>query len=314
MAEKPKREKGKRWGKERIDTRNWSKYNLELVARGHFLLDLDWVRSWEVEVAEMNAGKRGAPYIFPESLIRLQAVWNQWVGVRQIKGITQKLVESSQLPDFNDYSTINRRINKLEIEFDLPKKGSCYTSTDGSGIKIHNAGEYRQIKYGAKKKRWIEVVITADPFEKDILCVEVNLDNEDISEPDTAIKHIKHLRNNEVEIKKFWGDGAFDKRALFNELEKHKIPCAIPPRDNASNKAKGSMRRAREVKEYKDKTWNEWAKDKEYGIRWLGTEGIFSSVKGMFGEHTKSKNLENACQEAKRKFWIYQRMKNYAQT
>ena len=44
MATKPKREKGKRWGKKREDKRDWKKYNEELVVRGEFLLDLDWVK------------------------------------------------------------------------------------------------------------------------------------------------------------------------------------------------------------------------------------------------------------------------------
>ena len=312
MAVKPKREKGVRWGKKREDKRVWPAYNEELVVRGRFLLDVEWVKSWDKELAKMNKGKRGAPFEFPESLIKLQAVWNQLVGVRQVEGITRDFVATAKIPDFNDYSTINRRIQKLDLTFELPKHGFCSISTDGTGMKMHNAGEYRQIKYGNKKKRWIEVVISANPFTKDLLNVDVNMDGEGRGEPEIAMQHLNSLWNKGITVDKFWGDGKFDVIDLFNLLEGHGTESAIPPRDNASDTANGSMRRAREVAEYKLKTWDDWARDKQYGKRWLGTEGIIASVKGVFGEHTRAKTAENACLEAARKFWAYEKMRKYA--
>ena len=74
------------------------------------------------------------------------------------------------------------------------------------------------------------------------------------------------------------------------------------------------MRRVREVFEYQTKTWEDWARDKNYGKRWLGTEGIFSSVKRIFGEKTRTKTTENMYHEIKRRFWAYETMRKYAQT
>lgn len=312
VATKPKHETGKRWGKKREDKRDWPVYNEELVVRGEFLLDLDWVKSWHKELEEMNKGKRGHPYFFPNSLIELQAVWNQWVGVRQIEGITRQLVAVAKLPDFNDYSTINRRVRKIEPCFELPKHGFCSVSTDGTGFKMHNAGEYRQIQYGGKERRWIKVVLSANPLTKDMLDLEVSIDGEGPSEPETAMQHMNNLWSFGIIIDKFWGDGSYDTIDMFNLLELHGTESAIPPRDNASKNANGSMRRVREVFEYQTKSWDDWASDKRYGLRWLGTEGIFSAVKGVFGEHTKAKTAENACLEVGRKFWAYERMRKYA--
>jgi len=313
MAKKPKRTKGMRWGRKREDKRNWSSYNEELVVRGEFILDLDWVKSWNLELAIMNENKRGAPYKFPESLIQLQAVWNQWIGLRQIEGITRQLVAMAKIPEFNDYSTVSRRIKKIDLDFELPKQGFCSVSTDGTGIKMHNAGEYRHIKYGGKKRRWVTVKLSANPLTKDLLDVTVDMDGEGDSEPEAAMQHMQNLIDNGIEVDKFWGDGAFDVISLFNFLEKNSIESAIPPRDNASKNSNGSMRRIREVFEYSTKTWDDWARDKQYGKRWLGTEGIFSSVKIIFGENTKAKTPKTACIEAKRKFWAYERMRKYAQ-
>ena len=140
------------------------------------------------------------------------------------------------------------------------------------------------------------------------------MDGECQSEPEIAMRHLENLYRFGITIDKFWGDGAFDVHELFNLLEVNGTESAIPPRDNAATKSKGSMRRSREVHEYKSKTWTEWARNKQYGKRWLGTECIFSAVKCVFGETTRAKTPETACLEAGRKFWAYETMRKYAQS
>ena len=290
-------------GKPYKDKRDWKKYNEELVVRGEFLLDLDWITiSWEEELQQMNKGKVGAPYQFPESLISLQGIWHGWIDFRGIEGITRKVVELAQIPDFNDYSTINRRVNKLQLDLELPKQGFVSVSTDATGIKLNNAGEYRHEKYGKTKKRFIKVTISANPLTKDLLDFEASLEGEGLSEPDIAIKHMQQQIDNGVIVDKFWGDGTYDVKKLFNFLERNQTESAIKIRENASDSSKGSMRRAREVREYKSKRYADWARDKQYGLRWLGTEVIISAVKRKFGEKVRSKNTENMFREAKMKF------------
>lgn len=295
------------------DKRDWKKYNEELVVRGEFLLDLDWIKlGWKQELIEMNQNKKGAPYEFPNSLIELQAVWHQWIDYRAIEGLTRKIVKIAQIPNFNNYSTINRRVNKLEIGFELPKCGFVSIATDGSGMKFNNAGEYRQEKYGRTRKKYIKATISANPLTGDLLDCEVCLEGEGLSEPEVAQKHIQRQIDNNIEVDKFWGDGSFDTRLLFNLLEQYKIEAAIKIRSNASELSRGSMRRAREVAEYFSQSYNDWARGKQYGKRWLGTEVIFSAVKGKFGEKVRAKKLENKYKEIKQKFWVYNRIRAYA--
>ena len=302
----------KRWGKTFVDNRNWIEYNEELVVRGEFMLELDWVKSWDKELEQMNKGKVGAQYEFPESLIRLQAVWHQLIDFRGIEGVTRKLVEVAKLPAFNDYTTINRRVNKTEIGFILPKQGTVSASCDGTGIKMTNGGEYKQTKYGKKKRKFIRVTITADPINKKLLACDACIDGEGLSEQETAQSHIDELTGKGLNIDKFWGDGAFDAKGMFNKLQCHGIESAIKIRENASTKARGSMRRSREVEEYKEKGYKKWAKDKQYGLRWVGTEGIFSAVKRKFGDNARSKAVGNMLRESMRKFWAYDWIQQYA--
>ena len=262
----------------------------------------------------MNKNKRGAPFKFPNSLIELQAVWHQWIDYREIEGMTRKIAEKAEIPDFNDYTTVNRRVNRLNLNFDLPKQGFVSISTDGTGIKLNNAGQYREEKYGRKKqKKYIKVTISANPLTKELIDCDVSIEGEGLSEWEVAQRHMQRQIDNGKEVDKFWGDGAFDVNELFNFLEYNNIESAIKVRENASDKSGGSMRRAREVAEYKVKGYTDWSRGKQYGKRWLGTEVQISAVKVKFGEKVKSRKTENMLKEAKRKFWAYAKIKAYAE-
>ena len=309
---------GNQWesstGRPYVDMRKWPEYNEELVVRGEFLLDLKWIGSMDRELKEMNKGKRGAPYQFPESLIRLQAVWNQWISYREIEGMTRQMVVVCGLPDYNDYTTANRRVSAIDPSITLPKQGFVSVSCDGSGMKLNHAGEYRQYRYkDTKSKKWLRVVITANPYTKDLLFCDVHIEEKgQDSEPKIAMRHLQKLWEFGYTVDKFWGDGAFDVIDLFNLLEEHGTESAIPLRENASENAHGSMRRQREVFFFQTHCWSDWAREKGYGKRWLGTEVIFSAVKTIFGEKTKAKSADSACYEVERRFWAYETMRKYA--
>lgn len=300
-----------RWGPKFVDNRDWIAYNEELVVRGEFYLDMDWVESWDEELDRMNEGKRGKPFDFPESLIRLQGVWHQWIEYRGIEGITRKLAEYDLLPNYNDFSTINRRVNKLEIDFELPKEGSVNVSCDGTGMKMSNGGDYIERKYGRTRKKYIKIVISADPIKRKLLDCDVSIEGEGDSEPDTALKHIKNLEENGKKVEKFWGDPAFDKNELINHLAGNGSDIAIKPRDIGTSDDPESQERKKLMEELESKGYKQWAKEKRYGMRWVGTEGIFSAVKRKFGEKVRSRKVENMLKEAKRKFWTYDLIKEY---
>jgi hypothetical protein len=50
---------------------DWPTYNQNLVRRGQVLLDFDVVDQWDHELFQMNLGKVGEPYCYPDSFIRL---------------------------------------------------------------------------------------------------------------------------------------------------------------------------------------------------------------------------------------------------
>lgn len=306
---------GKRWGKKVTYIRNWRKVNGELVKRGEFYLDFDWVQNWDKELVKMNEGKVGAPYEFPHSLIRLQAFWGQFLNYRACQGITQQLQLFNIIPNYNDYTTIWRRVTVFDEPLPKPKGKEISASTDGTGIKMNMTGEYFQEMYGdGKRKKYIKVTITADPFEKDLLKVEVSIEGEGLSEPEVAEKHMGELIEECHTIKAFYMDGAGDTHQLHDFCDQHNIEPVIKIRENAVvDPGGGSWRRAQEVEWYCKWGYKKWAEIKHYGRRWTGTEGIISAVKVMFGDRVRSKQLVNMCEEAKRRFWCYAVLKRYAE-
>ncbi len=309
----PKRE---RWGKKFKDKRLWEIVNEMYVVRGEFLFDLDFVKSWNKELETMNKGKRGAPFEFPESFIEWLAVLSQWISNRGLQGVTRRFQMYGLIPKEADYSTISIRVNKIDTSFELPKEGNISVSTDGTGMKMTNRGDYKETKYGDGKKKFLKVTISADPYKKKLLDIDVCVDGEGDSEPEVAISHLEALIKMGFDIDRFFGDGSFDVHDLFDILDQYGILSSIKIRKNASldDEGKGSWRRRQEVLKYRKEGYKKWAKKEQYGMRWPGTEGIFSGVKTIFGEETRSKKIDNLIHEVKRKFWAYDKMCAYART
>ena len=303
--------KTKRWGDTYFDRRNWPVTNEQLVKRGEYLLDVDFVLHWEEELLAMNDGKKGAPYLFPNSLIELQAVWHaKKTPYRMIEGITRKLAEFGKVQNYNDYSTANRRINKLAFKLVLPECDNLTLFSDGTGLQVVESGEYLREKYGKKNRRWIQVVILGDPKSKEPVSFEVNLIQD--SELDSAKRQLAELQGAGVKIESFGGDGSYDEIALWNWLDYNGIEPIIKPDKNAITHS-GSRTRDRNVIERDDLGFDIWSREHGYGHRWTATEGIFSAVKRIFGEQIHARSELGMIHEAKAKFWAYQRIKRYGE-
>jgi hypothetical protein len=129
------------------DGRDWGGYNDALVRRGEILLDFSVIGEWEDELEGLNDGKVGEPYHYPESFIRLLCFIRLLFHLpyRQSEGFIRALaryVDGLQVPD---YSTICRRVNRLNLSLEdtLIRSNSPVTiAVDASGVKVHNSGDW----------------------------------------------------------------------------------------------------------------------------------------------------------------------------
>ena len=67
------------------------------------------------------------------------------------------------------------------------------------------------------------------------------------------------------------------------------------------------------MREYKNMGYERWARENNYGMRWPGTEGIFSAVKRKFGENTLSRSEDGLLAEGYQRFWVYDEMREYGE-
>ena len=105
-------------------------------------------------------------------------------------------------------------------------------------------------------------------------------------------------------VRKVLGDGAYDHISIFNDLETRHISSAIKIRSNASRRSKGSSYRAQCAREFLDAGYEEWAQRHNYGSRW-SVEGVFSSMKRIFGESVKATSINGMFHELPLKFSLY---------
>jgi hypothetical protein len=106
-------------------------------------------------------------------------------------------------------------------------------------------------------------------------------------------------------VKSVLGDGAYDRNHCINELEKRGIRLGIKTRINTSRQSSGSPNRAECVRERDDLGgYRPWAEKVNYGMRWK-VEGLFSSIKRIFGESVRASSREGMFREAQMKFMGY---------
>lgn len=301
----------KRWGKKFVDRRDWSKYNEELVRRGEYFLALDFVEGWNKELKEMNEGKVGAPYRFPKTLIELQALWHaKRMPVRMIEGMTRDLAKMGELPEYNDYTTVNRRINRLDYTLAPPQGDRIVVFSDGTSLQAVNGGEYLREKYGKKNRRWIQVILLGDAKHHEPIGYEVNIIPS--SEAESTERQLAILLDKDADIVAAGGDGAMDSKQLWNFLDERGIKPIIEPDKNALDDTDCGLRN-REVKSRNRTGYEKWAKRRNYGWRWPATEGINSAIKRIFGEHLLATSETGMQKEAASKVWAYQRLKRYGE-
>jgi Transposase DDE domain len=300
--------KNKRWGKPYEDNREWPKYNEHLVQRGEFYLSLEFIAVWDTELSRMNAHKRGRHYLYPVPFIQWVAAIHVLFSMpyRQMEGFLRKLSPFVQQDLAADYTILFRRIRLFELPVSdtIGQTGKdVVVAIDSTGIKVTNRGEWMREKWRVHRG-WIKVHVAIDRKSRNILAMEVT--NETIPDEKCCIPLIDSAQNSlqSGTVRKVLGDGAYDHISIFNDLEKRHISSAIKIRSNASRRAKGSSYRAQCAREFLDAGYEEWAQRHNYGSRW-SVEGVFSSMKRIFGESVKATSINGMFHELRLKFSLY---------
>jgi hypothetical protein len=274
-----------------LAARDWSRVNEGLVKRGEILLDLRILDAWDSEVERMNRGKEGGQYIYPEIFVRLLGYVRVLFHLpyRQMEGFLRALRRFDSRVQVPDYSTIDRRVNRLIVKLDREDYGDdIVLAVDASGIKVSNRGEWIRHKWKVKRG-----------YLK-ILALEVT--DEKVGDG-RMLQPLVEEASKKAKVAKALGDSAYDTKSNFRYLDDKGIEPVIKVRRNASSRAGGCMPRKLVAQEYLQDP-KAWKRNHGYGYRWM-VESAISSLKRTFGEYVSARSMRNMAQEMMIKASLY---------
>jgi hypothetical protein len=286
----------------RLAARDWRRVNEGLVRRGEILLDLRILDRWNDELKGMNAGKEGGRYVYPEVFVRLLGYMRVLFHLpyRQTEGFLKALRRFDSRIHVPDYSTIDRRVNRLDVKLDEEDYGNdLIIAVDASGIKVSNRGDWIRHKWKVKRG-YLKIHIAVDVKRKKILALKVT--DERVGDG-RMLQPLVEEASKKAKIAKTIGDGAYDTKSNFRYLAGNGIEPVIKVRKNASSRAGGCIPRKLAAQEYL-RDPEAWKRKHGYGQRWM-VESTFSSLKRTFGEYVSARSMRNMAQEMMIKASLY---------
>jgi IS5 family transposase len=285
-----------------LAARDWRRVNEGLVKRGEILLDLRILDRWDSELEGMNSGKEGGRYVYPEIFVRLLGYMHLLFHLpyRQTEGFMKALRRFDSRIHVPDYSTIDRRVNRLDVKLDTKDYGDdLVIAVDASGIKVSNRGDWMRRKWRVRRG-YLKIHIAVDVKQKRILALEVT--DEKVGD-ERMLQPLVEEASRKGKIAKTIGDGAYDTKSSFRYLDAKKIEPVIKVRRDASSMAGGCVPRKLVAQEYL-RNPEAWKRRHGYGQRWM-VESVFSSLKRTFGEYVSAKTMHNMANEIMLKASLY---------
>jgi len=279
---------------------NWPRYNKSMVRRGEVVLDFAVIKNWDNELDKINDGKEGALYRYPDSFVQLLGYMRAYFHLpyRQTEGVVRAHA-GKEIPSIPDYSTINRRINKLNIKINEKIGNDIIIALDSTGIKIANRGEWLRHKWNVRKG-YLKIHVAVDINKKKIVSLEVT--SEEVHDGSRLKKLVSNASENN-DVRRVIADGAYDSKENFRYLFDNGIEAAIKVRKNSSDRSIGCYpRKIAVLKQLKN--FEKWKDSVSYGYRWIA-ETVFSSIKRTFGEYVSARKYSNMVKEMMLKASLY---------
>jgi len=281
--------------------KNWSAYEKALVQRGSitFWLSKDIEQTWLYD----GEKQRGSQFDYSDKAIEIMITLKEVFHLtnRGIEGFVQSLFQMMNIDlPVPDHSTLSRRGKTLKVK--LPKKasGSLNLVLDSTGLKIYGDGEWKVRKHGYSKRRtWRKLHLGADPENGEIQALLLTENN--VSD-DATVKEL--LDQIEQTLLTCAADGAYDKRKVYDALNKHspEVEILIPPRKNAriwqhGNSKAERLKRDENLRYIRKYGRQHWKEDSGYHMRSLVETAMFR-LKTIFGDELSARLLETQTTQA----------------
>jgi hypothetical protein len=214
-----------------------------------------------------------------------------------IRSVFAMLEISLSVPD---HTTLSRRGKGLKVG--LPKKTSGHLDIvmDSSGLKIYGEGEWKVRSHGKSKRRtWRKLHVGVDPHSGEIQAAA--LTSNSVGD-DQMVEPLLEQINQPID--RFAGDGSYDKRKVYDSLNKH-APAAevlIPPRKNGRIRQHGNtkaqrLRRDENLRTIRKSGRKDWKQFSGYHMRSLAETTMFR-LKTIFGDRLSARLMETQVTQA----------------
>jgi hypothetical protein len=275
---------------------NWKQYNESLVQRGAITIwfSEEALRHWE---HPNGAGKVGRPFVYSDVAIECLLTLRELLKLpyRQTEGFGRSLAAMLGVDvAIPDYSSLAKRAGKLEIALGVAQmQGSIDVVVDSTGLKVFGEGEWKTRTHGKSKRRtWRKLHLSVNPDAREIVA-EVLTENS--SHDADAVPDL--LKQVEQPMGTFYGDGAYDKWKVYEELESKSIQPVIPPQRNAKIKQHGNcsaapLPRDEAIRAIRRTSRSRWKQEVGYHRRSLAETTMYR-MKQTFGSCLKNRLLEN---------------------
>lgn len=296
--------------------KNWSEYNQGLKRRGSLEI---WIgRDIESQWYYSGEKKRGGQFKYSHVCIEMACILREvyHLPYRQLEGfigsIVARLGWDVKVPD---YTVINRRRKRLDVklkDFRSNGKDRIYLVVDSTGLKVYGEGEWKVRQHGWSKYRtWMKIHLAIDEATSMIEGCATTTNS-----VDDASMIVPLLEQISGKIKKMAGDGAYDKRKVYEPLFQRKIKPIIPPRKGARIQKHGkrpgkALPRDQNIRAIRKWGRKRWKQKIQYHRRSIA-ENIMYRFKLIFGEGLNSRTIHQQQVEVLLKCKILNRMTQLA--
>jgi hypothetical protein len=303
----------------------WTDYNEGLVRRGCESGGLGWISLIDSELAEMNKGKRGRPYEYPDSMVEYARKRHARDGTdyRTLEGELREIMTLAGRSAIS-YSQMFKRCKRLDAmgeavagkdpawirAFNAANRAAAgkgiVAAVDAAGMKITARGEWMREKWKVRRG-WVKVHAMVDVSTGKVLSYCVT--TEETADSKMLLALVDDAVSRGHALDRVYMDGAYDSRAIWNGLKERGMEMVTNIRRNASTRSLGCPQRAAAVRARNAIGDHIWKLVHRYGRRWR-VEGAFSDLKRVMGETLSAKSLSAMAREIDVKIVLHNRFKD----
>ena len=279
--------------------RNWADYEAGLQQRGSLTV---WctpqaVQAWYYQ----GPPQRGAQYTFSEVAIQtaltLRLLYH--LPLRQTEGFVASVLALMGLDlRVPDHTTLSRRQAGLAVAWP-PQQGDepMHLVVDSTGLKVYGEGEWKVRQHGWSKRRtWRTLHLGVNEATGEIVAQTLTTNSQDDAGQVEPL-----LAQIEAPIEALGGDGAYDRRKVFEALAASDrgppMRPIIPPRKDAKIEQHGNTKaeplpRDETIRAIRKRGRRAWKKTSGYHRRSIAETQI-GRYKQMIGDTLRARTLTN---------------------